>query len=76
MVRVRDRSALRAYLRLLGLSERELAARAGVGHATVNHLLSGRRQTCSPRTAEALETALACPPGVFFDRPRAVVDNR
>lgn len=76
MVRVRDRSALRAYLRLLGLSERELAARAGVGHATVNHLLSGRRQTCSPRTAAALEAALACPPGVFFDGPRAAVDRR
>lgn len=71
VVRVRDSSALRAYLRLLGLSERALAARAGVGHATVNHLLSGRRQTCSPQTAAAIEAVLACPPGLFFEGARA-----
>jgi transcriptional regulator with XRE-family HTH domain len=64
---VRDCAALRAYLRLLGLSERALAARAGVGHATVNHLLSGRRRTCSAATAAAIESALACPPGLFFE---------
>ncbi|MGH8962522.1 MAG: helix-turn-helix transcriptional regulator [Jatrophihabitantaceae bacterium] len=68
-MRVRDRVTLRAYLELLGLSERALAARAGVGHATVNHLLSGRRTSCSHRTARAIEAALACPPGVFFERP-------
>ena len=63
---IRDPEALRAYLRLLDLSERALATRAGVGHATVNHLLSGRRSTCSSETAAAIETALACPPGLFF----------
>ena len=63
---VRDRVTLRGYLRLLGLSERELAERAGVGHATVNHLLSGRRSRCTRRTARAIESALGCPPGVFF----------
>jgi transcriptional regulator with XRE-family HTH domain len=66
-MRVRDSGVLRAYLRLLGLSERALAARAGVGHATVNHLLSGRRTSCSRRTARASEAVLACPPGVFFE---------
>jgi transcriptional regulator with XRE-family HTH domain len=66
-MRVRDPVALRAYLRLLGLSERGLAMRAGVGHATVNHLLSGRRASCTRRTAAAIEAALACPPGVFFE---------
>jgi len=65
--RVRDADALRAYLRLLGLSERGLAVRAGVGHATVNHLLSGRRRFCASNTARAIETVLACPRGVFFD---------
>jgi len=63
---IRDPDALRAYLRLLDLSERALATRAGVGHATVNHLLSGRRTTCSTETAVAIEAALACPPGLFF----------
>lgn len=66
-MRVRDPGALRAYLRLLGISERELAARAGVGHATVNHLVSGRRTGCSERTARAIESALACPRGLFFE---------
>lgn len=66
-MRVRDPVAMRAYLRLLGMSERELAARAEVGHATVNHLLSGRRGRCTERTAVAIERALGCPPGLFFE---------
>jgi transcriptional regulator with XRE-family HTH domain len=66
-VRIRDPVTMRAYLRLLGVSERELAERAGVGHATVNHLLSGRRTRCTPRTASAIESALGCPPGLFFE---------
>jgi transcriptional regulator with XRE-family HTH domain len=65
-MRLRDPDALRAYVRLMGLSERALAARAGVGHATLNHLLSGRRTTCLHTTARAIEAALACPNGVFF----------
>jgi transcriptional regulator with XRE-family HTH domain len=68
LVRIRDASVLRAYLRLLGMSERALAMRAGVGHATVNHLLSGRRSSCTARTAAAIEAALDCPPGLFFER--------
>lgn len=71
-MRVRDAGALRAYLRLLGMSERALALRAGIGHATVNHLVSGRRATCSARTAAAIEAALACPSGVFFEPGRPV----
>jgi transcriptional regulator with XRE-family HTH domain len=74
-VRVRDSNALRAYLRLLGLSERALASRAGVAHATVNHLVSGRRTSCSERTAAAIEAALACPPGLFFE-PRSRPGSR
>ena len=74
-MRVRDPGALRAYLRLLGLSERALALRAGVGHATVNHLMSGRRTTCSARTAVAIEAVLACPPGLFFEPSRPVSER-
>lgn len=66
-MRVRDPATLRAYLRLMGMSERALALRAGVGHATVSHLLSGRRGTCSRQTAQAIESALACPRGLFFE---------
>jgi hypothetical protein len=63
---LRDADALRSYLRLMAMSERRLAVAAGVGHATINHLLSGRRTTCSPQTAEAIESVLACPQGLFF----------
>lgn len=63
---LRDPDTMRGYLRLLNLSERALATRAGIGHATLNHLLSGRRETCSAETAAALESALSCPAGLFF----------
>lgn len=66
-MQLRDRDTLRAYLRLLHLSERQLSARAGIGHATLNHLLNGRRAQCSRRTAAAIESALRCPPGLFFE---------
>ena len=65
-MRLRDAQALRDYLRLMSMSERRLARTAGIGHATVNHLLSGRRSTCSIDTAKAIESALACPDGLFF----------
>lgn len=63
---LRDADALRSYLRLMSMSERRLARAAGVGHATVNHLLSGRRSTCSADTAKAIESVLECPEGLFF----------
>lgn len=65
-MQVRDLAALNAYVRLLGRSQRRLAAEAGVGHATLNHLLRGRRSSCSRETATAIERALRCPDGVFF----------
>lgn len=67
---------MRCYLTLLGWSERTLAHRAGVGHATVNHLLSGRRATCTPRTARAIEMALGCPAGLFFEPVKAETGRR
>jgi transcriptional regulator with XRE-family HTH domain len=65
-MRIRSAAVLREYLGLLGLSERALARSAGLSHSTLNHLLSGRRETCSPRTAAAIEAALGCSTGVFF----------
>jgi transcriptional regulator with XRE-family HTH domain len=73
---LRDAEALRGYLRLMSMSERRLARRAGVGHATVNHLLSGRRTTCSARTAQAIESALECPAGLFFAPTRSPASER
>jgi plasmid maintenance system antidote protein VapI len=65
-MQLRSRSVLADYIRLLGLTEREFARRAGLSHSTVNHLVVGRRGRCSAKTATAIETALGCPPGLLF----------
>jgi transcriptional regulator with XRE-family HTH domain len=65
-MQLRSRRMLREYIGLLGLSARAFAARAGLSHSTINHLLTGRRSTCSARTAAAIEQALNCPPGLLF----------
>jgi transcriptional regulator with XRE-family HTH domain len=65
-VQLRSRGMLREYLELLGLSGRQLATRTGLSHSTVNHLLTGRRTSCSEHTARAIERALGCPSGLLF----------
>jgi plasmid maintenance system antidote protein VapI len=65
-MQLRSRQILIDCLDASGLSERELARAAGLGHATVNHLFTGRRRTCSPGTARAIELVFDCPPGVLF----------
>ena len=50
-----------------------LAKKAGILPGTANFLVLGHRDTCSTRTARAIEAALACPPGFLFEtRPRGV----
>lgn len=66
IVRLKSRRALVEYLEFHKLSGRALAQRAGLGHAIVGHLISGRRNTCNLATARALEEALQCPPGFLF----------
>lgn len=65
-MRLRSRELLAQLVDGTGLSERELARRAGLGHATLNHLLTARRESCSVRTAMALSSALLCPASVLF----------
>lgn len=65
-MRLRSRQALVACLEFSGMSERELARTADLGHATVNHLITGRRSACSLRTARVIEGVLACGPGTLF----------
>jgi transcriptional regulator with XRE-family HTH domain len=65
-VHIRNKRVLRDYISLLGMSERELARRAGLSHSTVNHLLTGRRSTCTAGTAHAIEAALDAPGGLIF----------
>jgi len=63
---VRSREALVECLEVSGLSERELARTAPLGHATVNHLVTGRRTTCALTTAIAIERAFEVSPGTLF----------
>lgn len=74
-VRLKDRDLLRRYIGPNGLdiSGRELARRAGLKQAIVGHLLSGRRTTCSKKTACRIEEALGCPSGLLFDESLSAV---
>jgi plasmid maintenance system antidote protein VapI len=65
-MQLRSRQTLIDFLDAAGLSERQLARAAGLGHATVNHLFTGRRTTCSLGTARAIERVFDCGPGVLF----------
>jgi plasmid maintenance system antidote protein VapI len=70
-MQLRSKRTLSDFIRLLGLTERGFAILAGLSHSTVNHLVSGRRRTCSAATAEAIETALGCPSGLLFSHDHA-----
>ena len=65
-MRLRSRLIFDDLIERAQLSERELARRAGLGHSTVNHLMTGRRTTCSVTTALAITKALGCPLGTLF----------
>jgi transcriptional regulator with XRE-family HTH domain len=66
-MQLRSREALIVCLEATGMSERQLARVAGLGHATVNHLVTGRRTRCSLATARAIESALGCAHGTLFE---------
>jgi transcriptional regulator with XRE-family HTH domain len=62
---VRDLEALKRRVedsqRIVSHSVRSLAKVAGVGHATVGHLLTGERTTVSLAVAQRLSAALGVP---------------
>ena len=65
-MRLRSRLILIALIDDAGISERELARRAGLSHSTVNHLVTSRRLSSSLPTALAITRALGCPIGTLF----------
>jgi len=65
-MKLRDRLIFVALIDSAGISERELARQAGLSHSTVNHLITGRRTSCSVETALAICEAFDCPVGVLF----------
>lgn len=66
-MRLKEPKMLREYMRYKRMTIRELAAAAKVSRASVGHLHSGARNTCSPRVASAIERALDAPPGLLFE---------
>lgn len=61
-----SRKVLVDYMRHRRLTVRALAHQARVSPATVGHLRSGKRDTCSSETAHRIEEALNAPPGSLF----------
>lgn len=49
------------------IPQRALADMSGVTGGFINHLTSGRRKSCEPKTAERISGALQIPLDVLFD---------
>jgi hypothetical protein len=78
-VKLRSHRALRDYMEFHHIKTGyALAKKADILPGTAGHLTSGRRNTCSLRTAKAIEEALGCPPGFLFvtEMSEVVGDNR
>lgn len=65
-VKLISSEALAQYMEHRGLTVRGLAHKAGVSPALVGHLRSGKRSTCLPANARAIEKSLSAPPGSLF----------
>lgn len=69
-MKVRDREYLRKTLEHTGLSYREIAALAGVSHATLANLARpDGRQGCSDSTARSISRAVGVDVGLLFLSP-------
>jgi hypothetical protein len=78
VVRLKSQKVLWDYMEFNGIkSAYELARKAGLGVGIVGHLVADppRRETCSAKTAHALEDALGCPPGFLFEAKVSSVAN-
>jgi len=66
-VKLKSHRALIEYMqfRKIGTAY-ELARRAGLKPGVVGHIVGKRRDSCSLKTAAAIEEALGCPAGFLF----------
>lgn len=66
-MRLASSDTLRALMAQKGFSHRRLARYCGLaGPGMIDHLISGRRNSCTPRLAERIAEALDVPLGVLF----------
>lgn len=66
---LRNPEVLRGYVgkgRGRVMNATELARKIGRTRGTIDHLLNGRMDRCSPEVAKAIETVLGVPAGVIF----------
>ena len=79
-MRLISAEALNAYMDARNFSNRTLADKAGSSayRSTIGHLRSGKRATCGPKIAGAIERALGAPAGSLFlvESATANVANR
>lgn len=66
-MRLIDRARLRDTMTVVALSTRELAFLAGCSKGMVDHLLAGRKRTCTPELAVRIAWALRVPLDYLFE---------
>jgi hypothetical protein len=71
-----DQKTLVTYMQFRRVSVRGLAEAAKCNRSVVGHLRSGKRKTCKPDVAAAIERALNTPPGSLFSVPGASIVSR
>lgn len=66
-MRLASSDTLRALMKQKGFSHRRLARYCGLaGPGMIDHLVSGRRHSCTPKLAERIAEALDVPLSVLF----------
>ncbi len=65
-VRLISSDAFAHYMQHRDFTVRSLAMRVGCSPALIGHLRSGKRNTCKPETARAIERHLDAPAGSLF----------
>ncbi len=72
-MRLISTEALRSYVKHRGMTMKQIANRAGCSPQLVGHLHSGKRLSCRPENARAIERALDAPRGsLFLDKASTV----
>lgn len=77
-MRLKSREVLKAFVgdhEEAKMSQRKLARYAGKHPSFINHLTSGRRKSCEPRTAELIAEALGIPLEILFAPEQASVGS-
>lgn len=77
-VKLKSHRALIEYMQFHKIGTAyELSRKAGLKPGVVGHIVAGRRNSCSLKTASAIEGALGCPPGfLFVPRMSQVADTK